>query len=477
MTIRLITAGFLTVAVAACASPAGGPKSDSLRARLLAMPVSDQLGGAITRPVATMDAFTFVAANASDSAKAMFSFGNQMFTTNWLPTPGPQPTTDGLGPLFNHDSCFECHLENGRGAPPTGPDHRLETSLVRVSIPGADPRGGPNPVPIYGDQIQDRAIDGVPAEARVRVAWTENAGIYADGAAYALRAPTVTLTEPGYGPFPADMMTSFRMANPVIGGGLLEAVPDATLEQLADPDDADGDGISGRVNRVWDTPLRAMKVGRFGWKSNAATLAHQNAAASLGDMGVTTPPMSIDLCMPGQDACAAAAKKARSSDGATEMSKPFFDRLVVYTQLLAVPKQRNRAMPEVKRGEKAFHDFGCAGCHLPTLVAGTEGILPELAGQVFHPYSDLLLHDMGEGLADGRPDWAASGSEWRTAPLWGLGLTATVNGHTFLLHDGRARNVSEAILWHGGEAEAAKEKFRTASAKARADLLAFLDSL
>jgi CxxC motif-containing protein (DUF1111 family) len=470
----LVLAGATAVVVACMGS---GPRSHlTVRERLLAVPVTDMLGGATTRPVATMDAFTFVAGNASESSKSLFSFGNQMFTTNWLPTPGPQPTTDGLGPLFNRDSCFECHLDNGRGAPPTGPEHRLETSLVRVSIPGTDARGGPNPVPVYGDQIQDRAVDGVPAEARVEIRWTETSGTFDDGTPYALRAPTVTLASPGYGPFPADMMTSFRVANPVIGGGLLEAVADATLEGLADPDDADGDGISGRVNRVWDVPARAMKTGRFGWKSNAGSLAHQNAAAALGDMGISTPPMPIDLCLPGQDACAAAARRARPAEG-VEMSKPFFDRLVAYTQLLAVPKQRNRTRADVRRGEKSFRDFGCAACHMPTLETPADYGIAELAGQTFHPYSDLLLHDMGDGLADGRPDWVASASEWRTPPLWGLGLTQTVNGHTYLLHDGRARNLSEAILWHGGEGESAKEKFRAASAKVRADLVAFLDSL
>lgn len=308
------------------------------------------------------------------------------------------------------------------------------------------------------------------------ISWVETEGAFSDGTIYSLRKPSITLNAPGYGPFPDDMMTSFRVANPVIGGGLLEAVPDATLIALADPDDADGDGVSGRVNRVWDQSLRAMTVGRFGWKANAGTLAHQNAAASLGDMGISTPVMPIDLCLPGQDACAAAARKARSPEG-PEMSKPFFDRLVVYTQLIAVPKQRNRNQPEIKRGEKTFRDFGCAACHVPTLQTPRDYPIAELAGQTFHPYSDLLIHDLGEGLADGRPDWLASGSEWRTPPLWGLGLTKTVNGHTYLLHDGRARNVSEAILWHDGEAAAAKENFRTAAAGVRDDLLAFLNSL
>ncbi|MDX2222490.1 MAG: di-heme oxidoredictase family protein [Rhodospirillaceae bacterium] len=451
-------------------------QTDPLRSELLAVPITDQLGGATTRPVATPDAYTFVAGNADDAAKAMFSFGNQMFTAVWKPAPGPQPTTDGLGPLFNRESCFDCHLNNGRGAAPAGPDLPAETALVRISIPGADKNGGPNPVPVYGDQIQDRAIAGVPPEARVRVSWTETPGRYGDGTPYSLRAPTVELTEPGYGAFPPDIMMSLRVANPVIGGGLLEAVPEATLVALSDPDDADGDGISGRVNRVFDATTRSIRPGRFGWKANAASLAHQNAAAALGDMGITTPEMPYDLCLPGQDACAAAAKAARVRNE-TEMSRPFFDRMNVYMQLVAVPKQRGHNWPEVRRGEAAFRAMGCAACHMPTLIAGTEGVRPELAGQTFHPFTDLLLHDMGEGLADHRPDWQASGSEWRTAPLWGIGLTLTVSSHTYFLHDGRARDLAEAILWHGGEAEAAREAFRTADKAMRDDLIAFLNSL
>ena len=462
------------LALSAALSAVAGPQT--VREQLLAMPVTENLGGGTTRPVATVDAFTFVAGNADDDSKALFSFGNQMFTTHWAPSPGPQPTTDGLGPLFNRDSCFECHLENGRGSAPKGPWQRVDTGLVRISIPGADKNGAPNPVPIYGDQIQDRAIPGVPPEAKVEVNWTETTGTFADGTPYALRKPKVTLTSPGYGPFPADMMMSFRVANPVIGSGLLEAVPDSTLDALADPDDANRDGISGRVNIVYDVPTRSMKHGRFGWKANAGSLAHQNAAAALGDMGLSTPNMPVDLCMPGQDACAAAAKANRPKEG-MDMTAPFFQRLVVYMQLLAVPKQRGHDYPDVKRGEKAFRDLGCAECHMPTLQAGADGIRPELAGQTFHPFTDLLLHDMGDGLADGRPDYLASGSEWRTTPLWGIGLTKTVSGHTYFLHDGRARDLNEAILWHGGEGEAAKEKFRTAPAKLRKDLLAFLDSI
>jgi CxxC motif-containing protein (DUF1111 family) len=349
---------------------------------------------------------------------------------------------------------------------------------VRISVPGADEHGGPRPVPAYGDQIQDRGIPGVPAEATPSIAWQEIDGAYGDGTPYTLRRPVVSLTNPAYGPLPADLLTSFRVANPMIGLGLLESVPVDTLHALADPDDRDGDGVSGRVNIVWDAGSKTMAEGRFGWKANAPSLVHQNAGAALGDMGITTPVHRADLCSPGQEACLAAAAAANPT-GEPEMGFDLFLRLTVFSRLVAVPAQRDADAPAVRRGERAFRDIGCASCHMPTLIAGkaNDGVKPEFAGQVFHPFTDLLVHDMGEGLADGRPDFLATGSEWRTTPLWGIGLTEAVNGHTFFLHDGRARNLAEAILWHGGEAHAAKERFRSLPAPGRADLLAFLNSL
>jgi CxxC motif-containing protein (DUF1111 family) len=462
----------LAIALMIC----GAANAADLRRDLLSRPVSPRLGGDTT-PDAPLTDFTGVAANADATSRAMYSSGNQFFTAKWTPAPGRQPVTDGLGPVFNREACFDCHIDNGRGAPPDGPEDSLRSSLVRISVPGADPHGGPKPVPGYGDQIQDRAIPGVSPEAVPSVSWEEAAGTYGDGAPYSLRRPVVRITKPNFGPLPGDMMTSLRVANPMIGLGLLESVPSATLHALADPDDLDGDGISGRVNQVWDAGTKTMADGRFGWKANAPTMVHQNAGAALGDMGITTPVNTADLCEQVQTACAAAAKAAKSAE--PEMAFEAFLRMTVFSRLIAVPPQRNAADPAVKRGELLFRESGCAACHMPTLIAGAvnEGVKPEFADQTFHPFTDLLLHDMGEGLSDGRTDFLASGSEWRTTPLWGIGLTETVSGHTYFLHDGRARNLAEAILWHGGEALRAKEKFRTMPAEQRDELLAFLNSL
>jgi CxxC motif-containing protein (DUF1111 family) len=458
-----------------CLTPSGAQAADA-RAQLLAVPLSPELGGNTTRPVATKEAFTFVAGNASEDHKALFSKGNAVFISEWVAAPGFDPAFDGLGPMFNRESCIACHVENGRGAPPSGPKETLDTSLVRVSIPGPGPLGGPNPVPIYGDQIQDRAIKGVPPEAIPSIRWREVTGRYGDGEGYTLRRPDLKLNEPAYGKFPKDILTSIRMSNPVIGMGLLEAVPEDLLKALADDKDANGDGVSGRANLVYDMDTKTERVGRFGWKANVASLKHQNAAAALSDMGITTAMMPRDLCRPEQVACANAARATRPARG-SEMSDEQVEHLLLYMRLIAVPRQRNPDAPEVKRGEVVFRELGCADCHTPTLRTDDTAALPELRNQTFHPFTDLLIHDMGPGLADGRRDSLAEGNEWRTAPLWGIGLTQKVNGHTFFLHDGRARNLAEAILWHGGEAQRAKESFRTATKATRDDLLAFLGSL
>jgi len=349
----------------------------------------------------------------------------------------------------------------------------MDSILVRLSIEGKGRHGSPEPVPGYGDQLQDRGIAGVPAEGRALITYDEVNGQYTDGTGYSLRKPTVSFVDLAFGELPADVRTSPRVASPVIGLGLLEAVPEASLHALADPDDEDGDGISGRVNIVWDAVNQTEAVGRFGWKANAPSLRHQNAAAALGDMGITTPVFGEDLCEPMQKTCSAIAREVADSP---ELLSSFFDPLIRYTQLVAVPRQRDADNPDVQRGAATFRGLGCASCHVPTLKTGASE-LAELAEQVIHPFSDLLLHDMGEGLADNRPDFQASGREWRTPPLWGIGLTEAVGGFQLYLHDGRARSLAEAILWHDGEAAQAKQAFRTLPAAQREELFAFLGSL
>ncbi|MEO8667955.1 MAG: di-heme oxidoredictase family protein [Bauldia sp.] len=439
-----------------------------LRLDLLSEPITPRLGGDTTRIVASDKAYTFLAENAPAERSRPFFFGNRLFNTNWVIFPASVKDFDGLGPTFNRTSCSGCHVRDGRGRPPEKTGDPMNSMLVRLSIPGPDGKAIPHPA--YGDQLNDRAIPGVKPEGRAVIDEEMMAGAYGDGTPYTLLKPHYRFIDLAYGPLDGAQFSP-RVAPAVIGLGLLQSVPLSTLEALEDPDDADGDGISGRINRLVDHDGKPA-AGRFGWKANVATLREQAAGAAVGDMGITTTLFPDQNCMAGEADCRAAL-----ADPGPEMKPSFLDRLVIYMETLAVPVARNLDDPTVARGQLLFRDFGCAACHLPTLKTDVTAALPELRNQLFHPFTDLLLHDMGEGLADGRPDQAATGSEWRTPPLWGLGLIEKVNGHDRLLHDGRARGPAEAILWHGGEAMAAAEKFRTASAGERAALLAFLNAI
>jgi CxxC motif-containing protein (DUF1111 family) len=265
----------------------------------------------------------------------------------------------------------------------------------------------------------------------------------------------------------------------MIGLGLLEAVAEADLLARADPDDADGDGITGRPNLVWSEAEGRVAMGRFGWKAGQSGVDEQAAAAMAGDIGIANPlaPYPAGDCTPAQAACMAAPTGATARYDDLEAPAEVMDLVSYYSRHLAVPARRDPGAPEVLSGKRLFYEAGCIACHTPKHATARDAADPALRGQLIWPYTDLLLHDMGEGLADGRPEGVADGREWRTAPLWGIGLTETVNGHTYFLHDGRARSLSEAILWHGGEAEKSKERFRTMSAADRAALLAFLGSL
>lgn len=420
------------------------------------------------------NAFIRPAENLEDAHQQAFYAGNSLFNMPWVEAPASTTRRDGLGPLFNARSCAACHFRDGRGAPPEG-DEAFLGLLVRLSVPGLDPFGGPLPDPNYGGQLQPFAITGVPAEANPRVTYTEIPGTYDDGEPYTLLAPVYTFEELAHGPLHPDVMTSPRVAPPVIGLGLLEAIPDDRLHALADPDDGDGDGVSGRINRVWDVEAGALRVGRFGWKADQPSVRQQTAGALLGDMGITSPVFRERDCAAPQADCLAAMHGGADAD-TPEIEAADFDKLVLYTRLLAVPIRRDHGAAEVEHGQVLFHEAGCVDCHVPSHVTG-EHPLPEVTGQRIWPYTDLLLHDMGDGLADGRPVFDADGREWRTPPLWGIGLYEAVNGHQRLLHDGRARGVAEAILWHGGEAEAAREAFRKLPAADRAALVRFVESL
>lgn len=426
-------------------------------------------GGAGTVHTISADAFAKPAANMHLKNAPDFSFGNKLFNTNWVEAPASVKTLDGLGPLFNRVSCSGCHFKDGRGRAPKDDSEPFTSMLLRISIPGKNEVGGPLPHPVYGDQIEDHAIQHVPVEGTPRVHYAEMPSHYEDGTPYSLRAPEYRIENLGYGPL-GDIQISPRVASAMIGLGLLEAIPDAQLEQWAS--EGGPDGIRGHVNHVWSILNNGPAIGRFGWKANAPSIREQVANAAHGDIGLSSALHPKQNCTSAQTACLAAP--AGGTPEAPEVSAMQMDKFTFYSRTLAVPARRDVEANE--RGEALFSQLGCAACHKPTVTTGDHEVAA-LAHQIIHPYTDLLLHDMGEALADHRPDFEATGSQWRTAPLWGIGLVETVNGHTSFLHDGRARNLEEAILWHGGEAEAAKTRFTKLPKDDRAALLKFLNSL
>jgi CxxC motif-containing protein (DUF1111 family) len=418
------------------------------------------------------NALTPPADNITPEHETMFFTGNSFFNRPWVQAPSSTESRDGLGPTFNARSCSACHFKDGRGRPPLVPDEPFVGLLLRLSIDGQGPNGEPVGDPVYGGQLQPFAILDVPAEAAPRVTYQKVPGQFADGDAYTLLAPTYEILEPAFGPLDPELRVSPRVAPAMIGLGLLEAISEDTLRALADPDDADGDGISGRMNQVWDIDRQALAVGRFGWKAEQPSVRQQSAGAFLGDMGITSSLFPEQDCPGPQSECQNAV-----AGGDPEIPDHLLDRVVLYARLLAVPARQEYGDDEVLHGKRLFAELGCATCHVPRFVTGTVPDLPEVSEQTIFPYTDLLLHDMGEELADHRPSFAASGSEWRTPPLWGLRFYPVVNGHDRLLHDGRARGVAEAILWHWGEGAAAREGFRALPAVDRAALVRFVESL
>jgi CxxC motif-containing protein (DUF1111 family) len=447
--------------------------AETLRAEMLMVPLTPALGGAATVERADLLAFKQMVPNAGGMRFPQFMFGQRQFVSEWDPAPGQVPDQDGLGPTFNAVACASCHVNNGRGRPPAEGEE-FESILVRLSVPGNDGHGGPKPLKNYGGQLQHRAVADVVPEGAVTISWEESAGSFADGTTYSLRKPVLEFSDMAYGELPADTLTSLRIASPVIGLGLLESIPADNLKALTDPEDADKDGISGRMNIVWDAKQQGKAPGRFGWKANVPTVELQNAGAALGDMGITSTLNTVDNCPAVQKDCLEVA--ALHPDGA-QFRPEFFEQLTRYVALLAVPRQRDADTAKVLQGQTMFYKAGCVQCHMPTQRTGANEDFPELAEQTIHPFTDLLLHDMGPGLADGRRDYLASGSEWRTPPLWGIGLTEIISGYQFYLHDGRARSLQEAILWHGGEATTARDRFRAMSAADRGVLIVFLKSL
>lgn len=415
-------------------------------------PDESRQGGDTTIEDRSDMAFTHPAANLTSAQQSQFMLGTSPFDFRWEI---PQ-----LGPTYNNDRCFGCHGSFGRGQAQIGADGFTDINgpqseaLVRVSLPAGEGQpevpGGVVPVPGYGDQIQDHATVGL-AEAAVTLTWTEQMVMFDDGDTISLRTPHLDIRDLNGDPIPGDMHTSFRIAPPIVGLGLLEA-----MDLTPDPDDTDGDGISGTTNMVWNAETQQMELGRFGWKSNTPTLHVQAAAAAANDMGLSS------YIFP-------------DPSGNNDVQDDQMEGMAFMVAAVGVPAAAPRDATAT-HGRQVFEDLGCTGCHLPTVVTGKTG--PEqFQNQTIHPWTDMLLHDMGDLLTDARQDYQAQGVEWRTPALWGIGIAQTVRDNITFLHDGRARTFEEAIMWHGGEAQAAHDKYQAASKADRDALSAFLGTL
>ncbi len=423
-------------------------------------------GGKATVFDETSHAFSNAIDGMSARDQRVHELGDQTFEASFVAAPAK--VFGGLGSIYNNVSCINCHRNDGGGFPSTG--SATSGLLLRISQSGADPHGGPLAVDGYGTQIQDQAVLGYDPETTVVISYTESVFNYPDGATASLRNPTYTLLNP-YLPFQVPYMLSPRLAPPLVGIGLLDDIPESTIKSFIDEGDQNGDGIVGKQNIVYDGYTGEYVPGRFGLKANTSTLLLQVATAYQQDMGVTSYVTPIENSLDQQQWPVA------TNTGKPELPDSLLNDVTFYVRTLAVPARRNVNDPDVQAGSILFNQINCSGCHRPTIMTGPDFNVSQLSGQRIHPYTDLLLHDMGDGLADNRPDFLASGKEWRTQPLWGLGLLQKTTGTAFYLHDGRARTIEEAILWHDGEAAKAKQAFTGLTLQERNQLIKFLNSL
>lgn len=436
-------------------------------------------GSATSIALPDRDAFRHMNAALPAAGQMRFQIGRALFRKLWVAAPSSTQASDGLGPLLNGRSCESCHRRDGRGRPPEPGEAGTGFLLRLARNPVAtDGQRKATADPVYGGQLQDMAIPGLVAEGKLSIRYSDMPVTLGDGSVVTLRKPAYSVLEPGYGPLDPATTLSPRIAPPMIGLGLIEAIPEAAIRALADPGDRDGDGISGRAADSAGAD-GLIRLGRFGWKAEQPTVRSQTAAAMAHDIGISSPDSDLPFgdCTTLQPACLARPTGVQPRLGPTEISAEAFDSLVFYTENLAVPARRKASFPDVVAGKAMFQAMGCAACHTPRLDIPGHATNAALGGEAIRPYSDFLLHDMGADLADGQTVGQASGTEWRTPPLWGLGLAETVNGNSFYLHDGRARTPEEAILWHGGEALKARDAYRTASPDTRRSLIRFLESL
>ncbi|WP_320197060.1 di-heme oxidoredictase family protein [Agrobacterium rosae] len=441
---------------------------------------SEAMSAGAATTTATRDPFSQPSTNMSFERGQDFKLGNALFQKLWVSSPSSTQASDGLGPLYNARSCQTCHIRDGRGRPPVGNEDAV-SMFLRLARPGRTPEETQAiadhdvlnfPDATYGRQLQNLAVPGLKAEGRLAVSYEEQTVTLGDGETVSLRKPTYSIDGLNDGPLERDTTLSARIAQPTLGLGLIEAIADEDILAHAKPD-------GGRPAWVRDYRSGALKLGRFGWKAQNASVRDQAANALSHDIGISSPdaPNAFGDCTDKEPDCLAMPTGVQKRLGDVEAPSPVLDLVTFYTENLAVPARRDVDDPTVLRGKQQFYEAGCASCHVPKFVTKRDTNDPLHSFQLIWPYSDFLLHDMGDGLADGQQVGEAGGRDWRTQPLWGIGLTQAVNGNGFYLHDGRARSLSEAILWHGGEAQTARDAFAALQKSDRQALLTFLESL
>ncbi|MGH6927771.1 MAG: di-heme oxidoredictase family protein, partial [Dongiaceae bacterium] len=406
--IRPAIAGILALAAIAGLAAASPDRPETGPIELaVAAPISDARG-AFIQPI---DRLPF-------EQRLNFLVGQAIFERLWVAAPASTRSADGLGPLYNARSCSGCHMRNGRGA-----IDATASLVTKFSVPTRTANDGADAEPTYGAQLQSLGTAGQIVEGRLRIEYEPIPVALADGERIELRRPQYQLTDLGFGPLQPDAMLSPRLAPPIIGMGLLARISEDDILAAADPDDADGDGISGRPNLVWSTDGRLPALGRFGWKATEPTLMQQASLALALDIGISSPlrPDGHGDCTPRQTTCRRAPTGNTPQFDNVEAPEPVMQALLFYLDSLGPPPLRDADDPGVRNGAWVFASTGCAACHRPRFVTASDPARPWLSEREIHPYTDLLLHDMGENLADRRPEGAADGREWRTPPLWGIG--------------------------------------------------------
>lgn len=437
-------------------------------------------GGSGTTKDLSKNAFSHPFNGITVEQKNQFFVGNSFFKAAWVQAPATTQGRDGLGPTFNARACAACHAFDGR----TGAylDNGVEVKvglslLIRLKTFSKNHWGDH---PEYGGQINPNGVQGVPGEMQPVVSFLEESGTYPDGSSYKLRKPQFTFVNVSRSELDESTFISPRIPQQIIGLGLIDSINETDITSQADENDNNQDGISGKIPWAYDIARQRVTIGRFGWKSEQPNLRQQNLAAFLGDIGITSSLFPEENCPMVQVECLASL-----SGGQPEADTTIENRLTLYTQLVSVPAARHADEIEYQKGFELFKSIGCASCHTPSYTTAANAEFDILREQKIYPFSDFLLHDMGEELSEERaqPQKETSSSdyelarEWRTPPLWGIGLLQKVNGHEELMHDGRAHSIEEAILWHGGEAAPSRENFKHLTLDRRQHLIEFIRNL